>query len=101
VELTALARPVSETAGQIRGLAAAKQPPPLVLNRHCGECEFRGRCRAAAVEKDDLSLLSGVSAKEVAALNARGVFTVTQLDFCSDFSTHLVINCAQAAGASA
>ena len=27
--------------------------PPLVLNRHCGDCEFQSRCRQIAIEKDD------------------------------------------------
>jgi CRISPR/Cas system-associated exonuclease Cas4 (RecB family) len=26
-------------------------PPDLVLNRHCGECEFRDGCRQRAIEK--------------------------------------------------
>jgi predicted RecB family nuclease len=57
------------------------EPPRLVLNDHCQVCEFRQRCRAAAVERDDLSLLRGLSAKEIAALNARGIFTVTQYSY--------------------
>ena len=39
------------------------------------------RCRAAAVEKDDLSLLGGLTAKEIAGLNRRGIFTVTQYSY--------------------
>jgi hypothetical protein len=50
-----------------------------VLNRHCPECEFHQSCREKAVEKDDLSLLRGLSAKEIAGLNNRGIFTITQL----------------------
>src|SRR6266545_603598 len=49
-----------------------------MLNRHCPECEFRQSCRARAVETDDLSLLRGLSAKEIAGLKGRGIFTVTQ-----------------------
>lgn len=78
VELATLADPVRERVSEIQGFLEAAKPPPLVLNRHCAECEFRQRCRAAAVEKDDLSLLGGLSPKEVAGLNARGIFTVTQ-----------------------
>ncbi len=54
-------------------------PPDLVLNRHCPECEFRDRCRKRAIEKDDLSLLTGLTDKERARLNRRGIFTVNQL----------------------
>jgi predicted RecB family nuclease len=56
-------------------------PPDLVLNRHCAECEFRDRCRKIAIEKDDLSLLAGMSAKERQKLRSKGIFTVTQLSY--------------------
>jgi predicted RecB family nuclease len=78
VQLGPLAEPLKEAVAQIKGLAAGGKLPPLVLNRHCAECEFRSRCHAAAVEKDDLSLLGGLKAREVAALNQKGIFTVTQ-----------------------
>ena len=42
-------------------LLGGNAPPDLVLNRHCGQCEFQNRCLAQAREKDDLSLLSGMS----------------------------------------
>jgi predicted RecB family nuclease len=81
VELASLSATAQATADEIRGMREAAKPPPLVLNRHCQECEFRRRCRAAAVERDDLSLLGGLSAREVAALNARGIFSVTQYSY--------------------
>jgi predicted RecB family nuclease len=56
-------------------------PPPLVLNKHCPECVFCARCRQAAVEKDDLSLLANMTAKERQKLNDKGIFTVTQLSY--------------------
>jgi predicted RecB family nuclease len=56
-------------------------PPELVLNRHCGQCEFQGRCRGEALEKDDLSLLSGMSKRERKKLHGKGLFTVTQLSY--------------------
>jgi predicted RecB family nuclease len=56
-------------------------PPPLVLNKHCPECVFRARCRQAAVEKDDLSLLANMAAKERQKLHDKGIFTVTQLSY--------------------
>src|SRR5262249_56076412 len=56
-------------------------PPPLVLNKHCPECIFRARCRQAAVEKDDPSLLANMTAKERQKLNDKGIFTVTQLSY--------------------
>jgi hypothetical protein len=69
-----------ETRG-LGGPRSGPPPPDLVLNRHCAECEFQARCRKIAVEKDDLSLLAGMSAKERQELRSRGIFTVTQLSY--------------------
>jgi predicted RecB family nuclease len=66
---------------EIRKLRDAGTPPRLVLNRHCQECEFRRECRAAAVEKDDLSLLGGLSRKVIAEQQSKGIFTVTQFSY--------------------
>jgi predicted RecB family nuclease len=62
-------------------LLANNLPPELVLNRHCGQCEFQEHCRKQALEKDDLSLLSGMSEKERKKLHGKGIFTVTQLSY--------------------
>ena len=56
-------------------------PPQLILNRHCDICEFRSRCRQEAEKSDAVSLLRGLTAKEIEMLNERGVFTVTQLAY--------------------
>jgi predicted RecB family nuclease len=69
-----------ETCGR-GGPRSEPRPPDLVLNRHCPECEFRGRCRQKAIEADDLSLLAGMSAKERQKLRSKGIFTVTQLSY--------------------
>lgn len=55
------------------------ETPLLMLNKHCHLCEFRQRCRSAAVEKDDISLLETVGEKELRKLNRKGIFTLTQL----------------------
>jgi predicted transposase YbfD/YdcC len=60
---------------------ASPAPPDLVLNRHCAECEFQVNCRKIAVEKDDLSLLAGMSAKERQKLRSKDIFIVTQLSY--------------------
>jgi predicted RecB family nuclease len=78
VDLVRLAGPVRTAVGEIRALSGSAEPPPRTLNSHCPECEFRAACRAAAVERDDLSLLRGLSAKEIESLNRRGLDTVTQ-----------------------
>jgi predicted RecB family nuclease len=78
VSLPVLLASVRESVDQIRAIRDSPTPPPLVLNRYCPECEYRHACRARAIDKDDLSLLRGLSVKEIARLNGRGIFTVTQ-----------------------
>jgi predicted RecB family nuclease len=76
-----LYRQSEQMLGEVKRLQAGGEAPGLMLNGHCQHCEFRQRCRAAGVEKDDLSLLGGLSSKEVVALNAKGIFTVTQYSY--------------------
>jgi predicted RecB family nuclease len=72
-------RELTKIIPKLKTLLSAANPPVLLLNRHCPECEYRDRCRAKGVEKDDLSLLSGLTEKEQARLNQKGIFTVNQL----------------------
>ena len=81
VKTPALAGEVRKRLGNISALLASPEPPDLVLNRHCAECEFQTRCRKIAVEKDDLSLLAAMSAKERQKLRSKGIFTITQLSY--------------------
>lgn len=81
VKTSALAGEVRKRLGKIATLLSNSAPPDLVLNRHCSECEFQASCRKIAVEKDDLSLLAGMSAKERQKLRSKGIFTVTQLSY--------------------
>src|SRR5882757_3466764 len=79
VKTSALAGEVRKLTDKIGTLLASSSPPDLALNRHCAECEFQNRCRPKAIEKDDLSLLSGMTEKERTNFNSKGIFTVTQL----------------------
>jgi predicted RecB family nuclease len=79
VKTLALAGDVRKLTDKIGTLLASPSPPDLVLNRHCAQCEFQSRCRQKAIEKDDLSLLSGMTEKERTNFNNKGIFTVTQL----------------------
>jgi predicted RecB family nuclease len=65
----------------IRKYESPSTPPPLILNRHCGECEFQERCRQLAINQDDLSLLANLSENEWQKQHDKGIFTVTQLSF--------------------
>ena len=55
--------------------------PPLVLNAHCAACDFWSKCRGVAVERDDLSLLSGMTPKDRIKALAKGVLTISQLSY--------------------
>ena len=72
---------VQKLTAKMAEVVAGGSPPDLVLNRHCGECEFQARCKQKAIEKDDLSLLSNMKEKERKKFNTEGTFTVTQLSY--------------------
>jgi len=73
-----LARKITK---RIAALFSSNTPPSLRLIRHCSECEFQARCRQQAVEKDDLSLLTGMTEQEQLRFRSKGLFTVTQLSY--------------------
>src|SRR5262249_20333702 len=81
VRLSSLTTEVRKRITEVTSLLSNDKPPDLVLNRHCNQCEFRERCRKVAMEKDELSLLSGMSEKERTKLHSRGIFTITQLSY--------------------
>jgi len=81
VKIPAFASEVRKRIKEITALLAGNSPPDLVLNRHCGRCEFKTRCSTQAMEKDELSLLSGISEKDRKRLRSKGIFTVTQLSY--------------------
>ena len=61
VKTGALVTEVRRLTEKIGALLSSDSPPELILNRHCPECEFQNQCRQKAVEKDELSLLSGIT----------------------------------------
>jgi predicted RecB family nuclease len=81
VRLSALKNEVKKLIDKLAVLISRPSPPDLVLIRHCSECEFQARCGQKAADKDDLSLLGGMTEKERTILNRKGIFTVTQLSF--------------------
>ena len=72
----------SETAlDALRLFRGMTKPPPVTLTRKCAECDFEASCRAAAIEKDDLSLLQGLKPKDIVKLGQKGIFSITQLSY--------------------
>jgi predicted RecB family nuclease len=72
---------VQTILGKIAVWQTISETPELVLNQHCSECEFRTRCRQIAMEKDDLSLLSRMTAQERKKQHNKGIFTITQFSY--------------------
>ena len=63
----------------VEQFACGDAKPPLMLKDHCRICEFQQRCHSQAVKADHLSLLRGITEKEVKRYARKGIFTVTQL----------------------
>ncbi len=66
---------------EIGSLLHSDRDPPLVLNAHCTVCDFWSRCRGVAIERDDLSLLSGMTPKDRGKALAKGILTISQLSY--------------------
>ncbi len=65
----------------IVAISQGNSSPQLRLNNHCQVCIFNDYCRHIATDNDDLSLLKGLSEKEITKLNKKGIFSVTQLSY--------------------
>src|SRR5437867_2846555 len=61
--------------------APSPKPPPVMLNHHCSTCQFQRLCRAQAIQEDHLSLLGGITPKEIRKFNSKGIFTIHQLSY--------------------
>jgi predicted RecB family nuclease len=55
--------------------------PPVVLNKHCPSCPFRGACLQQAEKEDNLSLLDRMTPKLMRKYHDKGIFTVRQLSY--------------------
>ena len=74
-----LYKEVEQSLRKLRGWESGKiEQPSIILNKHCPYCPFQKECKLEAKEKDHLSLLRGMSEKEIITQNKRGIFTVTQ-----------------------
>jgi predicted RecB family nuclease len=81
VVLTPLYNKVRSVIAAIWAQQASPTPPPLVLNKHCAQCQYSSRCRQIATETDDLSLLAKINAKERQGYHDKGILTVKQLSY--------------------
>jgi len=56
------------------------------LNKHCAICQYQVFCLKIMQEKDSLSLLRGLSPKQISKLNKKGIFTIHQFSYTSGVS---------------
>ena len=79
VRIAADLRKAKQALLDLKKMRDADAPPRLILNDHCQICEFCQRCHVQAVQEDNLSLLRGLSEKEIRGYSRKGILTVTQL----------------------
>jgi predicted RecB family nuclease len=76
--ITRLVKDARQLLDRLRKQIESTSSPLMILNSHCPSCEFKARCRSESVNRDDLSLIRGMSEKEILAQRRRGINTVTQ-----------------------
>ena len=83
IKLETLYKEVRRILRNLREWTSVQEPksPPVILNKHCSLCQFPKGCEAKAKEQDHLSLLKGMSEKEILAHSKKGIFTVTQFSY--------------------
>jgi predicted RecB family nuclease len=81
LRLTSNPRRTNQVLQELRSIRQANTIPPLTLNDHCPICEYQQGCHVQATGEDNLSLLRGMTEKEIKKHNRRGIFTVTQLSY--------------------
>ena len=62
-------------------LTSSSEIPPLILNKHCPQCQFQSECREQAEKEDNLSLLGRMTPKLIQRYHKKGIFTVNQLSY--------------------
>jgi predicted RecB family nuclease len=75
---TRLVKDARKLLDRLRKQIEATSPPLMILNAHCSLCEFKDRCHTEAVNRDDLSLLKGMSANDILGQRKRGIISVAQ-----------------------
>ena len=73
-----LVKEARQILDRLRKQIESTSPPLMILNSHCPYCEFKDRCHAEAAYREDLSLMRGMSEKEILAQRKHGINTVAQ-----------------------
>jgi len=79
IRLNTDSQKVKQIQLDLKKISASEIFPELILNSHCQMCEFQVHCYEKARQEDNLSLIRGISVKEIKSFNRRGILTITQL----------------------
>lgn len=80
-KLSSFTKAIKKVIGDLNRTLSNDNAPAFFKNRHCQICEFQNSCIEKLVERDDLSLLSGLKPKEILQRNNKGIFSVKQLSY--------------------
>lgn len=80
-KLSSFTKTIKKVIGDLNKTLSNANAPSFFRNRHCQICEFQNSCTEKLVERDDLSLLSGLKPKEILQRNNKGIFSVKQLSY--------------------
>lgn len=84
IKLATLYKKVETILSNLKGWisVSVKEPPPIILSRHCQYCHYNIECENRAKEQDHLSLLDGISTPTlIRKYQRKGIFTVNQLSY--------------------
>lgn len=79
IKLNSIDRKIRRVLEEIKDIQKEVCTPPLILNNNCQICEFQQHCHQKAADADSLSLLRGMTEKQMIMYSRRGIFTVAQL----------------------
>jgi predicted RecB family nuclease len=83
IKLNNLYNEIEVVINKLRTWTSSQKPesPPVILNKHCLSCPFQQKCETEAKEHDHLSLLRGMTEREITVQNKKGIFTVNQFSY--------------------
>ena len=70
-----------EILEDVFNISSGKSQPPLILNDHCQQCQYKSLCWGKALAESNLSLLDRIGEKDITKYNNKGIFSLHQLSY--------------------
>ena len=70
-----------EILDDVVNISNGKSQPPLILNDHCQQCQYKSLCWEKALAEGNLSLLDRIGEKDITKYNSKGIFSLHQLSY--------------------